>query len=85
MRKRYILYSYTESCLAPNIIGVYTSKTKLISAIKKNADLLGLDDCEGFRCACRDMFGQLFENVYDLAEYLVSGDIAEVDASEIIA
>lgn len=85
MRKRYILYSYTESRLAPNIIGVYTSKTKLISAIKKNADLLGLDDCEGFRLACRDMFGQLFENSFDLAEYLTSGDIAEVDANEIIA
>lgn len=63
-------------------LGVFTSKTKLISAIKKNADLLGLDDCEGFRAACRDMFGQL-GNMSEVGEYLNNGYVAEVDANKI--
>ena len=82
----YILRAFTDKCKWDKsswIIGIFTNRAKLIAAIKKNADLLGLDNCEGFRDSCCDMFGQLPENMYYLNDYMDTGEIEEVDANEI--
>lgn len=58
-------------------LGAFTRKAKLIAAVKEHADLLGLDDCEGFRAACRD------SSMSEVGEYLDNGYIREVNADTI--
>lgn len=71
----------------PLVIGAFTSKAKLVQAIKKNAARLDVWNCEGFRDTCKDFISNEWnsdDSAFELSEYLGNGKIAKYPANEIM-
>jgi len=87
MKMIYILQDCSDSWTNPIVIGAFTSKAKLVQAIKKNAARLDVWNCEGFREACKDFTNNAWHldgSAFELSEYLGNGRIAEYPANEIM-